>query len=134
MQIEAGKTYRAVNGERIGPVKRFHDKRFIRAEGDGFTWNADGSCHSAMLHGDLAKDINEWDLISEWVEGPVRTVTRREIVAGTYGKLEVEPHEQGSVLIGISNPSELILVAFTADEIDTLVQHLTAIAEALRAQ
>lgn len=63
--------------------------------------------------------------------GPVRTVTRREVVPGTYGSLAV-----GAV---INTPDRVAIdlslyASLAADEIDTLVQHLTAIAEVLRAQ
>lgn len=64
-----------------------------------------------------------WELVAH--TGPVRTVTRREVVAGTYGRLEILEADTRTATL-------LLDASLTADEIDTLVQHLTAIAEALR--
>ena len=33
------------------------------------------------------------DLVAEWTESPVRTVTRKEIVPGRYGRIEVKADE-----------------------------------------
>lgn len=65
--------------------------------------------------------------------GPVRTVTRREIVDGTYGPLEVARHEGGTVLVGLTAP-DVTLVALNATELDSLAMVASQLAEVLREQ
>lgn len=73
---------------------------------------------------------------SEWVfpveTGPVRTVTRREIVGGSYGKIEVVPHEPGVVLVGFTHPFDQHYISLNADELLAAAAVLTQLAEALR--
>lgn len=89
MQIEAGKSYRATNGERVGPMidfdSPFHPRSFIREIGDGFVWDGAGRCTS------LDDEKDQWHLVAEWTDGPVRTetVTKRHIVPGVYDTLQV---------------------------------------------
>jgi hypothetical protein len=81
MKIEAGKFYRTRDGRKIGPMKKGHggvEHKWIVEFGDGMSWKPDGtSAHCA-------------DLIAEWTEGPVREVTRKEIVPGVYGRLCID--------------------------------------------
>lgn len=62
------------------------------------------------------------------VEGPVRTVTRREIVPGVYGHVEVaDKLEPDSVIVRIGSYTPM-----TADELDAAARTLQQLAEALR--
>lgn len=57
-------------------------------------------------------------------ESPIRTVTRKEIVPGVYGKVEVSLYPDGSPCILVSFPK-------TATELREAAHTLTQIAEAL---
>ena len=76
MKLEHGKTYRNSNGEKIGPLEKYGARdRFRERPYDGRYWCEDGAANTNA----------QYDLIAEWTEGPVRTVTRREVVPGVYG-------------------------------------------------
>lgn len=65
-------------------------------------------------------------------EGPVRTVTRREIVRGRYGDVRVGGVEDGTVMVAVNHSEPLS--PMTADELDAAALTLQQLAEALRAQ
>lgn len=84
MKIEAGKYYKTRDGRKIGPMQLVSD----HATCEGSHWWRNGSVNSTMS--------TNSDLISEWLpwktidyNSPIRTVTRREIVPGVYGRLHV---------------------------------------------
>lgn len=92
MKIEAGKYYRTRDGKKVGPINRRDDRPkwggFIKGDADGavdgYRYWADDGAHYY--------NISEYDIISEWHDeptSPVRTVTRKEIVPGTYGRVSV---------------------------------------------
>ena len=56
--------------------------------------------------------------------GPVRTVTRKEIVPGTYGKVKVDLYDDGSPLLRLDFPKSIA-------EIRAAIATLTEIADAL---
>ncbi len=123
MQIEAGKTYRDAEGNKVGPL-------LIWDEDVQHPWSeTKGWDNKNIYANDGTNAYGSPPLVAEWVEGPVRTVTRHEVVAGTYGPLEVGAivNALDCVAVDLSLDASL-----TADEIDTLIAHLTAIAEALR--
>ena len=71
------------------------------------------------------------DLVAEWVDdGPVRTVTRQEIVPGTYGRLRVGGVFGGVVAVGIGARNQYLML--DADELDAAARVLAQLAEALR--
>lgn len=82
MELKKGGTYRDEYGNRVGPLK---GGMFKWVEGKGHDpdaeWGNDGKVRMRGPEG-------YGDLIAEWTEGPVRTVTRREVVAGSYGRLK----------------------------------------------
>lgn len=96
MKIEAGRTYVARNGEKFGPMVRFPDgdwsgcAPYFHVEGGVEFWGYDGT------NGGIAGHDRELDLIAEWTDGPtltdgpVRTVTRREVVPGVWSGVVIE--------------------------------------------
>lgn len=94
IKIEEGKYYRTRDGRKVGPMsvwRAYTDEDggpLFDCEGGEFSgnyWSSDGSNGEP----DVINDP-DFDLIAEWGEGPVRTVTRKEIVPGTYGVLSVK--------------------------------------------
>lgn len=86
MRIEEGKFYRTREGRKVGPV-RATDNSFWPMECGGTWWRANGeSCEGSM-----ARMYPRNDIISEWIESPVRTetVTTRRIEPGVYGRIRV---------------------------------------------
>lgn len=83
MQIEEGKYYRTRGaGAKVGPMYR---------SGGGWTAPNSGLRYWSDGRVDLQFD-HSFDLVAEWVDGyasPVRTVTRKEIVLGEYGRVRV---------------------------------------------
>jgi len=119
MQIEAGKYYRRRDGQKCGPawtdgnqpypwcVPFDESEHWYRDDGASCLGNADA------------------DLIAEWTEaptGPVRTVTRKEIVPGVYGNVIV--WNDGSGDVSVMNMR-------TATELRAAIATLTEIADAL---
>jgi len=119
MQIEAGKYYRRRDGKKRGPawtdgnqphpwcVPFDESEHWYRDDGASCLGNADA------------------DLIAEWTEaptGPVRTVTRKEIVPGVYGNVIV--WNDGSGDVSVMNMR-------TATELRAAVATLSEIADAL---
>jgi hypothetical protein len=95
MQIEAGKFYRTRDGRKVGPISHYStspSKHWTAPELEGAWapyWYADGQF---WPEGAESKPGTEGrDLVEEWADsGPVRTVTRKEIVPGKYGFIEID--------------------------------------------
>lgn len=81
MEIVEGRTYKSSTGEKIGPM--VWEGRWFYVEDKLGCWLRDGSYQDHWTRQHLG------DLIAEWTDGPVRTVTRREVVAGSYGHVRV---------------------------------------------
>ena len=122
---------------RVGPIERvfpncgYHDDWKWRVEGGSF-WDAHGKTW------DKGDAPSPSDIVAEWTEdGPVRTVTRREIVPGTYGHVTVgravnipdcaNPDVPDLAAVGVYLEGDL-----NADELDAAARVLTKLAEALR--
>lgn len=96
MEIEVWKRYRTRGGRKVGPMRSdasFGEPAFIEAEGDGRGWSLSGRA-IGVEHG------ADEDLIAEWTDGPVRTVTRKEIVPGTYARITVNDEGKAG-LVGL---------------------------------
>lgn len=63
-------------------------------------------------------------------DSPVRTVTRREIVPGTYGRIVVDGASNGTVKLTFKYKT--IPPEFTAEELDSAAMVFSQLAEALR--
>lgn len=140
MKIEEGKFYRTYGGEKIGPMERVDYNSFKQKGGGQRVWMEEGGNRWACFadHKDT--------IVAEWVDeplrsGPVRIVTRHEIVPGTYGRLLVEGVSE---LWGGSIPMTLIAVAgdgpdggwrayLTASELRATAATLIELADALDA-
>jgi len=83
MELQTGKTYRDEHGNRVGPLK---GRMFKWVDGKGHgpdaEWGNDGKVRMRGPEG-------YGDLIAEWTDGPVHTITRREIVRGQYADVDV---------------------------------------------
>ena len=123
LKLEVGKYYKTRDGRKVGPMKNsYHTAGYycwhtISGNCNSNLWNEDGCSGSAC----------EADLISEWPAaptGPVRTVTRKEIVPGVYGDVVVGDDH------GIFIPDTM----HTAAELRAAITTLTEIADALEDQ
>lgn len=128
MKIEEGKFYKSRSGAKVGPLKLGINRRkwpgdFWVVEGIwGPTWWEDGVVHREG-------GSNDYDLVSEWPsEGPVRDVTRKEIVTGVYGVVSVI-----GIPKHISSCAEINLTcaALSSSELRAAAATFLAIAEAL---
>lgn len=99
MRVETGKTYRTRDGRKVGPMGQteWSGGKELIAGPDSFgsrrLWWIDG-------RGNAGYETPE-DLVAEWTDGPVRTVTRREVVPGVYGVVLVNEKGDGSGLESI---------------------------------
>lgn len=121
---------RTRDGQRVGPIERgeqydmggpwpfkvdreYYDCRGVAFSTFAVSWFSGGGPN---------------DLVAEWTDSPVRIVTRREIVPGTYGLVLVHETFKPAVLTHITmnahDPSP--------DELDAAARVLTELAEALR--
>lgn len=102
MKLEVGKFYRTRDGRKSGPVEHGYCEKGVykfKAELDGLTRYY--SSHGEYYPGQQTK--HGCDLIAEWADepttpeapaspqpaGPVRTITRKEVVSGVYGAVTV---------------------------------------------
>jgi len=120
MKLEVGKYYRTRDGEKVGPMRadpRGRARGFEWADEHDWAWRADGTFDIRRLECDE-------DLIAEWVDepaapqpaGPVRTITRKEVVPGTYGDVFVD--EDGDVRVGyMSDAADIRAAIATLSEI-----------------
>src|SRR5690606_20656670 len=96
MKSEVGKYYKTLDGRKVGP---------ITWNGENFGINFNSTYHS---DGRASKDQeSSIDLISEWLDetpSPIRTVTRREIVPGVYGKVKVGKYSDGNPMVTLDFP------------------------------
>lgn len=94
MKIEVGKYYRTRDGRKVGPIEnsKYGGKKYP------FVWNWPNGQGSRIYTADGTNYSNrDDDLISEWLpwetidyKSPIRTVKRREIVAGKYGIVTIK--------------------------------------------
>ena len=118
MKLEVGKYYRTRDGRKVGPLRKtaLHD---VPYEYHGKWYTEYGMCEGVMK----GERLPDCDIIAEWSDephSPVRTVTRKEIVPGTYGKVRVT----GGMYINVNSMS-------TSIELRAAIATLTEIAEAL---
>jgi hypothetical protein len=107
MNIEEGKFYRTRDGRKVGPMS-IKSPRLVWVNGIEGDWYKKDGRRSSFTE-------QEDDLIKEWQDGPVRTVTRKEIVPGSYGCVVV--CNDGSVSAACDTAAELRAAAATLIEI-----------------
>ena len=93
MKIEVGKYYKSRDGRKCTAHANDSEVYPFYIIGDSVPWHG-VTASGASCIGDANSDI-----IAEWQEGPVRTVTRKEIVPGVYGYVKV--HDPGSKFVRI---------------------------------
>lgn len=74
-------------------------------------------------------DDSIWRIISRGNQSPVREVTRKEIVAGTYGLIRVERIDDESIAIGLNGDDYSIEVS--KSKLLTTISTLHEIADAM---
>lgn len=131
MKLEVGKFYRTRDGQKVGPIKSRRDKVYP------FHGRLDDTVSPSFT-----KDGYYWrselespdDLIAEWVDepaasqpaGPVRTITRKEIVPGSY-KGPVHIYEADNDSVRLSVPG----FHYKLVDLKNIIETLTEIADAL---
>jgi hypothetical protein len=123
MKIEAGKYYRTRDGRKVGPMVRTASKVKNRAWDDGSNvgWTEHGAEFNTML--------SRNDIIAEWTEGPVREVTRKEIVTGVYGRVMVSKSKTHASDICVELTGG---IAFSRAELTAAIDTLTQIRDAMQ--
>ncbi len=94
VKIEEGKFYKTRDGRKVGPIRRYDHDSWTGDAGNTL-YTVDGLRYFERDRGGSS------DLISEWPNeetGPIRTITRREIVPGQYGCIKVESKPDGGYL------------------------------------
>ena len=128
MKLEVGKYYKTRDGRKVGPMAIEESQ-----DSTSFHWNVQGA---GVGRWDESGDdgyastftVADGDLIAPWTAaptGPVRTVTRKEIVPGVYGGLEVGQAVNGLVFLAMP------IANFGQESIDALIANLTVIRDAL---
>ena len=125
-KIEAGKYYKTRDGRKVGPTRT--GGQYIYVEGRSYYY--DGRRCRSHETGD--------DLISEWLDetpSPIRTVTRREVVPGVYGRFEVTgTYMKNRVTLDFAPSSvgtSVPIVGMNAEELREAAHLFNQIAEAL---
>lgn len=123
LKLEVGKYYRDQNGRKIGPI-------VDHGWSDGF--NFYGGKRMGFYNEEGRRQNNIDYIVSEWQDaptGPVRTVTRKEIVPGVYGMVKVTTCPSSPLgVVGINLTSD---GWWTAADIRAAIATLTEIAQAL---
>jgi hypothetical protein len=134
MKVEEGKFYTLRNGSRVGPMtwRGGMMEDFVEPAMRNW-WRVDGRV------GGYGTENNPLDIVAEGEPtGPVRTVTRKEIVPGIYGKLNVTGTYQKSrvTLDWVTDDFYTAppIVGLDASELRAAAATLTEIADALESQ
>lgn len=130
MKLEVGKFYRTRDGRKVGPIETYGDSisyPFMAKHTGGTTvdtYTPDGLYWRGSTN-------NKHDIVSEWIEGPVRTETieRKVIVPGAYGRFVLNSIPlTDKVFINVTGDSS----QWTAEDLDKAAKFFTALAEAKR--
>lgn len=131
LRIEAGKYYKTRDGRKVGPIKSYEDRYFHKASFACREW-------TYLENGKWAGSLNNdnRDLISEWSEEPIRTVTRREIIPGVYGRIKITGTYQGNRVTMDWDRNDIItaavpIVGMSAEELREAAHLFNQLAEAL---
>lgn len=121
VKLEVGKYYKRRDGRKVGPMVRNISGDYTETHPFscpiGFTYKVDG--------GYMVENAEScYDIIEEWQDGPVRTVTRKEIVPGQYGFVKV--HDPGTKYVRIN-----LDAAMEYHDIRAAIATLTKIADAM---
>jgi hypothetical protein len=122
VKIEAGKYYKTRDGRKVGPMKYCVDY-------NDHPWEEDFNKSTHIWRDDGTSGfLGDPDLIAEWPTktGPVRTVTRKEIVLGVYGRVGIDRVSDGYASMYFGGDSML-----DAAELRAAAATLIEIADAL---
>ena len=124
MKLEVGKYYRTRDGRKAGPVYETSNCNFPFG---ACVDDDDRQGYTAKGCWLFREEKHHLDLIAEWADkpeaqpaGPVRTITRKEIVPGVYGEVTVD--DDGDVRVGYMRDAATIRAAIAT---------LTEIADAM---
>lgn len=126
LKIEAGKYYKTRDGRKVGPMRELDRNK------TDWPWTDKLEDMPDQRYTDDGKEIgtgSDFDLIAEWQDettSPIRTVTRREILPGVYGKVCVNEKGDGTGLDYIE-----MLGTLDANELREAAHILNQIAEVL---
>ena len=123
MNIVEGKFYRTRENIKVGPARRQDDASY-------YNWTVAGNWYTDEGRYVGRDEDHLLDLIAEWTDeppGPVRSVTRKEIVPGQYGIVRVFARDNEWLPLRVEMPS----LGYTADELRAAAATLTEIADAL---
>src|SRR5690606_1883497 len=114
LKIEAGKYYKTRDGRKVGP--------YCKARPSNVWITEDGNIlNSRYSNGKLQLNCeNDADLIAEWQDettSPIRTVTRREIVPGVYGKVFINDYDELANTVSLNVKDDFGFVSFNAEEL-----------------
>lgn len=129
IKLQVGIFYTLHNGEKVGPME-WEPRGWFYVKGKRGRWLENGrpeDDYTAEKFGPI---------ISAWSEGPVRTVTRREVAPGVYGRVAVETDVSGFVSICLTEPrggsyKESHARSFTASDLRSAAMIFSQIAEAM---
>lgn len=126
MKIEAGKYYKTRDGRKVGPMRELDRKN------TDYPWTDQYGDLPDQRYSDSGKEIgmgSDYYLISEWQDepSPIRTVTRREIVAGVYGCVEVDNVNSDGVSLWLPRNKR-----WSSEELREAAHILNQIAEVLQ--
>lgn len=129
MKLEAGKFYKTRNGLKFCPAEEvypFGNSGWMvpSSAGHPATYDSYGNRISPTC-------LSGEDLVAEWHDGPVRTVTRREIVPGTYGKIFINDYNESANTVSLNVKDDFGCVYFNAEELREAAHILNQLAEAL---
>lgn len=131
MKIEAGKYYKTRDGRKVGPTEvSEYNTSYPKAK----FWVEDYGLIQENGKFGNDEDTPELDLISEWQDkapSPIRTVTRREIVPGVYGKVFINDYDELANTVSLNVKDDFGCVSFNAEELRETAHILNQIAEVL---
>ena len=131
LKIEAGKYYKTRDGRKVGPIisDGMHWRVKDRIDRDEvFDWYENGK-FSRIRDSDN-------DIISEWQDqpSPIREVTRRELVAGVYGKIFINNYDETANKVWINVKEDFGSVQFDSSELREAAHTLDQVAEFLESE
>lgn len=114
MKIEVGKFYRTRDGQKVGPVRKLdldiNCVKFEYKNNTYYCWAENGrEYRNEYMRTRPSHDFNKpYDLVALWEDlSAVKEVTRKEIVPGRYGVVDIVKSKDGGFLFDLwkANPT-----------------------------
>lgn len=130
VKLEVGKYYKTRDGSKVGPIDHYGRTTcgYDAMRSGSYIWETETGKNYPNTYG--VSDIPQMDIIAEWGDehaSPVRTVTRKEIVPGVYGKVGIGSYQVDAVEVSIDG-------FLTTSELRSAIATLTEIADAMDEQ